>query len=170
MAHDPEADGEEGMNAINVVPLVDIMLVLLIIFMVSTEFVQQEMKNRIPPNIPVELPKAASAEETDPSLLSLVLNKDGELFLNGEPSELSEVKTYVDEMKTKGSKMQAVIAADQRVSHGAVVEVIDAVRLWGIDDFAINTKKRTNSSRRQTTRWRPTSRNTASRKAHHGEL
>ena len=136
-----EGDGEDGMNAINVVPLVDIMLVLLIIFMVSTEFVQQELKNRIPPNIPVDLPKAASAEETEPSLLSLVLNKDGDLFLNGEPSEMGAVKKYVDEMKKEGAKMQAVIAADERVSHGAVVEIIDNVRLWGIDDFAINTKR-----------------------------
>ena len=136
-----EGDGDEGVNAINVVPLVDIMLVLLIIFMVSTEFVQQELKNRIPPNIPVDLPKAASAEETEPSLLSLVLNKDGDLYLNGEPSELAAVKKYVDDMKKDGAKMQAVIAADERVSHGAVVEIIDNVRLWGIDDFAINTKR-----------------------------
>jgi biopolymer transport protein ExbD len=136
-----EEDGDGGLNAINVVPLVDVMLVLLIIFMVSTEFVQHELRNRIPPNIPVELPKAASAEETDPSLLSLVLNKDGDLFLNGEESSLKEVRVYVDKMKGEGAKMQAVIAADERVSHGAVVEVIDAVRLWGIDDFAINTKR-----------------------------
>ena len=136
-----EEDDDGGLNAINVVPLVDVMLVLLIIFMVSTEFVQDELRNRIPPNIPVELPKAASAEETDPSLLSLVLNKDGDLFLNGEESSLIEVRVYVDKMKGEGAKMQAVIAADERVSHGAVVEVIDAVRLWGIDDFAINTKR-----------------------------
>lgn len=134
-------DDEDGMTGINVVPLVDIMLVLLIIFMVSTEFVQQELKNKIPPNIPVELPRAASAEETEPSLLSLVINKDGDLFLNGKEATQAEVKTYVDEMKGKGSKMQAVIAADERVSHGSVIELIDVIRIWGIDDFAINTKR-----------------------------
>ncbi|MBD89551.1 MAG: biopolymer transporter ExbD [Deltaproteobacteria bacterium] len=134
-------DEEDGMTGINVVPLVDIMLVLLIIFMVSTEFVQQELKNKIPPNIPVELPRAASAEETEPSLLSLVINKDGDLFLNGKEATQAEVKTYVDEMKGKGTKMQAVIAADERVSHGSVIELIDVIRIWGIDDFAINTKR-----------------------------
>ena len=51
------------------------------------------------------------------------------------------MKTYVDEMKGKGSKMQAVIAADERVSHGAVIGLIDVIRIWGIDDFAINTKR-----------------------------
>ena len=134
-------DEEDGMTGINVAPLVDIMLVLLIIFMVSTEFVQQELKNKIPPNIPVELPRAASAEETEPSLLSLVINKDGDLFLNGKEATQAEVKTYVDEMKGKGTKMQAVIAADERVSHGSVIELIDVIRIWGIDDFAINTKR-----------------------------
>jgi biopolymer transport protein TolR len=141
MAGAADDDEEDGLTGINVVPLVDIMLVLLIIFMVSTEFVQQELKNKIPPNIPVQLPRAASAEETDPSLLSLVINKDGDLFLNGKEATQAEVKIYVDEMKGKGSKMQAVIAADERVSHGAVIGLIDVIRIWGIDDFAINTKR-----------------------------
>ena len=134
-------EDEDGLNGINVVPLVDIMLVLLIIFMVSTEFVQQELKNKIPPNIPIELPRAASAEETEPSLLSLVINREGALFLNGEEATQDAVKRYVDEMKGKGAKMQAVIAADERVSHGTVIGLIDVIRLWGIDDFAINTRR-----------------------------
>ena len=142
MAGGLEDDDEDGLSGINVVPLVDIMLVLLIIFMVSTEFVQAELKNKIPPNIPVELPKAASAIDTNPSLLSLVINRAGDLYLNGEPSDLPKVKVYIDEMKAKGTdKMQAVIAADERVSHGAVIELVDNIRLWGIDDFAINTKR-----------------------------
>lgn len=134
-------DEDEGIHQINVVPLVDIMLVLLIIFMVTTEFVQQDLKNRIPPNIPVELPKAASAEDTNPSLLSLVINKEGALFLNGKEATLPDVKVYIDEMLAKGSKMQAVVAADERVAHGEVIGLVDAIRLWGIDDFAINTKR-----------------------------
>ena len=142
MAGAAEEDDEDGLTGINVVPLVDIMLVLLIIFMVSTEFVADELKNKIPPNIPVELPRAASAIDTNPSLLSLVLNKDGQLFLNGEPSALPDVKVYIDTMKASGGdKMQAVIAADERISHGAVIDLVDNIRLWGIDDFAINTKR-----------------------------
>ena len=142
MAGGLEEDEDDGLAGINVVPLVDIMLVLLIIFMVSTEFVQQELKNKIPPNIPVELPKAASGIDTNPTLLSLVVNRAGELYLNGEPSDLPKVKLYIEEMKAKGEdKMQAVIAADERVSHGAVIELVDNIRLWGIDDFAINTKR-----------------------------
>ena len=142
MAGGLDEDDDGGLSGINVVPLVDIMLVLLIIFMVSTEFVQAELKNKIPPNIPVELPKAASAIDTNPSLLSLVINRTGDLYLNGQPSDLPKVKLYIDKMRAQGTdKMQAVIAADERVSHGAVIELVDNIRLWGIDDFAINTKR-----------------------------
>jgi biopolymer transport protein ExbD len=137
-----EEDDDDGLSGINVVPLVDIMLVLLIIFMVSTEFVQAELKNKIPPSIPIELPKASSAIDTNPSLLSLVISRTGDLYLNGRPSDLPKVKTYIDEMKAQGTeKMQAIIAADERVSHGAVIELVDNIRLWGIDEFAINTKR-----------------------------
>ena len=96
MAGGLDEDDDGGLSGINVVPLVDIMLVLLIIFMVSTEFVQAELKNKIPPNIPVELPKAASAIDTNPSLLSLVINRTGDLYLNGQPSDLPKVKLYID--------------------------------------------------------------------------
>lgn len=134
-------DDDEGITQINVVPLVDIMLVLLIIFMVSTEFVQHELKNRIPPNIPIELPKAASAEDTEPSLLSLIMNKDGLLFLNGKESSMEGVHAYIDQMRASGTtKMQAVIAADERLTHGKVMGLVDVIRLWGIDDLVINTK------------------------------
>ena len=75
-------------------------------------------------------------------MLSLVLNNKGELFLNGAPSDLPAVKAYIDEMRAKKiDKMQAVIAADERITHGAVIELVDNIRLWGIDDFAINTKR-----------------------------
>ena len=61
-------DQDEGITGINVVPLVDIVLVLLIVFMVTTQFVQDDLHNRTPPNVKIELPKAASATETSPVL------------------------------------------------------------------------------------------------------
>ncbi len=134
-------DDDEGISEINVVPLVDIMMVLLVIFMVTTQFVQDELKNRTPPNVPIELPKAASAQETNPQLLSLVINREGALFLNGKESTLDDVKAFVGDMKAKGAKMEAMVAADERLSHGQVIEVVDALRLLGVGDVGINTKK-----------------------------
>ena len=141
MAGGSNVDEEDGITGINVVPLVDVMLVLLVIFMVATEFVQQEMLDKTPPNVPVQLPRAASGEETNSKMLMIVINGGGELYLNGKDAKLPDVKRYVAELKAKGTKLEAVVAADERLRHGQVVEVIDALRLLGVSDVAINTKK-----------------------------
>ncbi len=72
-------DDDEGFNEINIVPFVDIALVLLIIFMVTTEFVRDEKDDikALPQNVPIELPKAASSQETNKSLLSIALELEG---------------------------------------------------------------------------------------------
>lgn len=134
-------DDDDGITGINVVPLVDVMLVLLVVFMVATEFVQQEMKQKTPENVPIELPKAASGEETNSKMIMLVINGAGELFLNGEDATLNDVKRYVSELKAAGSKLEAVIAADARLSYSEVIGVIDSLRLLGVADIALNTKK-----------------------------
>ena len=136
-----QSNGGGALNEINITPLVDVMLVLLVIFMVATEFVQQEMLDKTPPNVPIQLPRAASGEETKSKMLMLVINGGGELYLNGKDATLPDVKRYVAELKAKGTKLEAVVAADERLRHGQVVEVIDALRLLGVSDVAINTKK-----------------------------
>jgi biopolymer transport protein TolR len=141
MAGSFQGDDDEGITGINVVPLVDIMLVLLIIFMVTTQFVQDELRNRMPPNVEVKLPKAVSAQDSNPSLLSLVINSKGELYLDGKISNLAALKEKVQALQASGKKADAIIAADERVSHGSVVNVIDTLRVLGVVDVALNTKK-----------------------------
>lgn len=136
------SDSDEGFNDINIVPLVDIMLVLLIIFMVTTEFVDKKpaVIDQLP-NVPINLPMAASGEKAqNTSLLSIALNSTGDVFLNGEKTNLDAIKTRVSELRSKGDKLEAFVAADSRLSHGQVVAVIDALRLLGVADVALNTK------------------------------
>ncbi len=136
-----KVDDEEGFNEINVVPLVDIILVLLIIFMVTTEFVDKEEDYRPPPNVPLQLPRAATAVESpSKTLLSIALNKDGDLYLNGQKSDLEGIKARVKELRDRGDKVEAFVAADERLTHGAVLGVVDALRMLGVADVAINTK------------------------------
>lgn len=134
-------DGEEGITEINIIPLVDIVLVLLIIFMVTAQFLTKPPEP--PPGMDVQLPKAASSEDISPSLLSLVINKKGEVFLNGSPESAAgidqDLKAFL-EGKVAG-ELEAVLAADQDISHGHVIRVIDALRLLGVDKFAINTRR-----------------------------
>ena len=135
-------DNDDGINEINIVPFVDIVLVLLIIFMVTTEFVQEKFDDyKPPPNVPLQLPRAATAEESpNKQLLSLAINKDGNLFLNGNKTDLDGIKGYVTDMKARGAKLEAFVAADERLTHGDVLKVIDTIRLLGIPDVAINTQ------------------------------
>lgn len=135
-------DNDEGLNEINVVPFVDIVLVLLIVFMVTTEFVQEKFEDyKPPPNVPLQLPRAVTAEESpNKRLLSLAINKEGNLFLNGNKTDLDGVKGYVTDMRARGAKLEAFVAADERLTHGDVLKVIDTIRLLGIPDVAINTQ------------------------------
>ena len=119
---------------INVTPLVDITLVLLIIFMVTASLI-------VNPGIKVDLPKAASGTETSKSTLALTLNKEGVLFLNGEKSDDSGVVRFIGSELPKNPQLQAIIAADKAVPHGDVIHVIDLVKRSGVHKFAISTDR-----------------------------
>ena len=134
---------DDAITGINIVPLVDIVLVLLIIFMVTAEFLKEE-EEPPPPGIEVELPSAATGESpVNESLLAVVINKKGELFLNGKPTTEEGLKAFVAGAKIPAKELEAFIAADKGTSHGMVVQVIDVLRLLGVERFAINTKAQT---------------------------
>jgi biopolymer transport protein ExbD len=116
---------------INVTPLVDITLVLLIIFMVTASYI-------VSPAIKVDLPKAASGTEQTKTTLSLTLAKDGGLYMNGQRSNDQAVVQFITGELPKNPELQAIIAADRAVPHGDVVHVIDMVKRAGVHRFAIN--------------------------------
>ena len=122
---------DDAIVDINVTPLVDIMLVLLIIFMVASTYI-------VNPAIEVELPKAASAGEAVETTLSLVLRRNGEVFLNGKASTEAEIATQCRALSQSNPDVQAIIAADAAAQHGQVVHLIDVIKLSGVTKFAIN--------------------------------
>ena len=86
---------------------------------------------------------SARALKLSPSLLSLVINKDGKIFLNGKVESTagidSDLRDFLKDKKP--ADLEAIVAADQGISHGHVIQVIDTLRLLGVDRFAINTKR-----------------------------
>jgi biopolymer transport protein ExbD len=124
-------DSGRMITEINVTPLVDITLVLLIIFMVTTTYI-------VNPSIKVDLPKAASGSEQTRTTLALTLTKEGGLYLNGERSDDAALTRFVSSELPKNPDLQAIIAADKVVSHGSVVHIIDLVKRAGVRKFAIN--------------------------------
>lgn len=130
-------DAESTMiSGINVTPLVDITLVLLIIFMVTASVI-------VNAGIKVELPKAASGTDQAKTTLAVTLQKDGTMYLNGEKANDQAVVRFIGENLPRTPDLQAVIAADRSVAHGDVVHVIDLVKRAGIRKFAINVDPNT---------------------------
>ena len=133
MARSERPDDYE-ITGINVTPLVDIMLVLLVIFMVTATYIVKEA-------IAIELPRAATAGERPAQTLLLVVTKDGKTYLDGAPLELAALARKIRESPDKKEEMQAVIAADREALHGAVVTVLDVLRGEGIVKFAIQIQR-----------------------------
>lgn len=125
---------DEPLSDINVVPLVDIILVVLIIFMVTAPMF-------IKPSINVNLPKAASGEQTTPSKLNISITADGKLNLNGSFTDEASISNKAKEEATKNPEVQAVISADKDVAHGRVVGILDIVKSAGVKKFAISIDK-----------------------------
>ena len=119
------------LSEINVTPLVDIILVLLIIFMVTTTYI-------VNPSIKVDLPKAVSGSDQARTTLALTLTRDGQLYLNGDRSDETKVLKQIAAELPKNPDLQAIIAADKVVQHGSVVHIIDLVKRAGVRKFAIN--------------------------------
>jgi len=130
-----DSDDNEAIAEINIVPFVDIILVVLIIFMVTTPFIMK-------PGINVNLPKAASGEESTPSQFNISITANGTIFLNGQESSEEQIQSHASELIQKSPSAQAIISADKDVPHGTVVSIIDAVKTGGVKKFAITIEKK----------------------------
>lgn len=126
---------DEPIAEINIVPFVDIILVVLIIFMVTTPVIMK-------PSINVNLPEAGSGDESTPSKLSIGIAPDGAATLNGKATTEEEIKAYATDLVKQKPDAQAIISADKDVSHGRVVTIIDAVKSAGVKKFAITIDKK----------------------------
>ena len=123
-----------GIVGINVTPMVDVVLVLLVIMMVSaTYIVSQSLK--------VELPKSASSDEAVTTICKVTIQKDGKFFYNDQPVAESALVDKLREEQAKGQEVNLVISADAGALHGSVVHVIDLAKQVGIVKFAINVER-----------------------------
>ena len=134
MAGSSGSDDDDIIVGINVTPLVDIVLVLLIIFMVTATYIVRA-------SIEVDLPRAAHGGESTGPLLSVVITRDGVIYLDGVQRTEEELVARSREAVAANPEARAIISADKGALHGAVVRVIDVVKGAGISRFAINIEK-----------------------------
>lgn len=130
MAQSSSASDDDTIQGINVTPLVDIMLVLIIIFMVASQIGKVL-------DLELQLPRAASAEQAPPPTLTIEVGLRGELKLDGKPVAQAELEAAVRRAAAASADAQAMVAADEGVPYAAVVAAVDAVRLGGIRQLGL---------------------------------
>ncbi len=131
------SDGGDAIVEINVIPLVDIILVVLIIFMVAAPLVMQ-------PKIDINLPSSKSAEEAkDKKSLRVVLGKQGEVFLNDRSLSVDELANETKKFLVANPETSALLVADKEATLQMVTELVDAVKEGGIKKvaFSIQTQR-----------------------------
>jgi biopolymer transport protein ExbD len=124
------SDDDDGLIAgINVTPLVDVTLVLLIIFMVTARIIVSQ-------GMPMDLPKSASGEALQ-TVFSVELTADGKTRVDSEAASDDEaIAPLAKKAKAKNKDLRAVIRADKKVEHGRVIHVLDLLRRSGIAKIA----------------------------------
>jgi biopolymer transport protein TolR len=127
-------EGRSMMSEINVTPMVDVMLVLLIIFMVAAPMMTQGLE--------VDLPKVnATVMSTDPSLVMLTVSADGQVILDGTvlPGVANLDAQVRQVMRAKGTE-SVYLKADQSVPYGRVARIMGALREAGIVNVGLVTE------------------------------
>ncbi len=123
---------DDPIVGINVTPLVDVALVLLVVLMVCASYLASR-------TIPVDLPKGVTGEAT-PTMLALSVDRDGAVFADGVPVEDDALRQRIRGARAKNRELRAVIAADGSSQHRNVVHVIDLLRQEHVTRFAINVQ------------------------------
>jgi biopolymer transport protein ExbD len=123
-------EADEAITGINVTPLVDITLVLLIIFMVTTKIVLNQ-------TVPLDLPKAATGTSDVQVVFSIILAADGRAVVDGKPIPNDDaILQLARDAQKDHPDLRAVIKADAAVTHGRVIHVLDLLKQAKVSKIA----------------------------------
>jgi biopolymer transport protein ExbD len=122
-----------GISGINVTPLVDVVLVLLIILMVSSTYIVSQ-------TLKLQLPKSHTTDGTADNPATISLLKNGSLRWNEKEVSEGEAKEEMAAAVQANPETNLVVSADREVTHGAVVHLLDVAKQAGVTKFAINVR------------------------------
>lgn len=136
MAAKTRGDGEEELESeINVIPLVDIMLVLLIIFMVAAPMMNDSVN--------VSLPKAkAQSSKQEPASIEITMTKENKIFMGKTEVPFESLVPKVQSALTNNPRDEVFIRADEEVTHGQIIRVMASLQRAGIFKVSFITDPR----------------------------
>ena len=136
MAYKPQAGAQ--MAAPNVIPMADIMLVLLIIFMVVTPMLQKTHQvDLAPTNNPQDMKNA----DKDDAIV-VAISRDGNIFLGNNEVRKEELSAQIKDRISNRLDKTVYVKSDARAKYGRVVEIVDEIRSAGVDQLGLLTEKR----------------------------
>ena len=123
---------DEILSQINVIPLVDISLVLLLIFMVTANYIMTS-------SLTVDIPQAKHAKTTQQNeVMTITISREGPLYVENELVTTSELKTKMQTAYEKNSNLSVILSADKNVSFKNIVKVLDLLSGLGINKISIS--------------------------------
>ena len=136
-----EDEGGDGVFAdINITPLTDIFLVLLIIFMVTSSVMATDGARA---GVRVNLPKGATKEiSTTAKDVTVAITTDGKMVVDGKEVSADALRKMFDDARARDPETQVVVQADEATHHGRVVAVMELAKAAGLRRLAIATRRR----------------------------
>jgi biopolymer transport protein ExbD len=132
MAFVPGDDDE--ISNINITPMVDIILVLLVIFMVTANFLKRESVN-------INLPKVAASDPNVAQSLQISMTKDGKLLLEGAETNVERIVSTLSQENKYRPNMRVTLSADEGLPYGAIAKVMGLIRKSGVTRIALTVKR-----------------------------
>ena len=128
-------DEPEMPSQINVVPMIDVIFAILTFFIISTLYLTRSQ------GLPVNLPTAGTAQSQTSTPIAITMDAKGNLALNRKSTKLAALASQVEALIPRGKEVVVILNADEQVTHGQVIAVMDRVRRVQGAKLAIATKQ-----------------------------
>ncbi len=119
---------------INLTPMIDMVFILLIFFLVASSFVKEA-------GIEVTRPVAQTAEIQGRGTIRIALSENGEVWMDRRPVDVRAVRANVERMLAESPEASVVVLSDAAAQTGLLIQVMDQVRLAGVDDIAVAARQ-----------------------------
>jgi biopolymer transport protein ExbD len=125
---------DEEIGSINITPMVDVILVLLVIFMVTANFLKKESLN-------INLPKVAASDPNVAESVQVALTRDNKILLEGKEVSIESMIQQLERDAKIRPNMRLTLSADEKLPYGRITEIMGLVRKAGVTRIALSVKK-----------------------------